>query len=85
MIWEHSKILSNVVIDQQTVYFLTQDMQFVGADIHTGDVLVSASFSPNEAVDSVNNVYQIAVDNNRIVIYFGGTHELSAFNILPEN
>jgi len=84
-IWEHSNVLSNVVVDQQRVYFLTQDMQLIGADINTGDVLISATFSPNEAVDSVNNVYQIAVDNNRIVIYFGGTHELSAFNILPEN
>lgn len=85
IIWEHSKVLSNVVVAQQRVYFLTQDMQLIGTDIDTGDVLISASFSPNEAVDSVNNVYQITVDNNRIVIYFGGTHELSAFNILPEN
>ena len=79
-VWEHADILSNVVIDQQRVYFLTKDMQLIGADIYTGEVLVSASFSPNEAIDPVNNVYQIVANNNKIVIYFGGTHQLSAFN-----
>ncbi len=80
IVWEHSNILSNVVVDQQIVYFLTEDMQLIGADIHTGDVLVSASFSPNEAVDSVNNVYQIAAEDGKVVIYFGGTHQLSAYD-----
>lgn len=81
IIWEYSNILSNIAVDDSVAYFLTEDMQLVGKDIRNGQVLFNINFEPNEAVSPENNVYQIAANNNIVVIYFGGANQLSAFRI----
>ncbi|KAA3663141.1 MAG: hypothetical protein DWQ04_11555 [Chloroflexi bacterium] len=85
IIWEYPDVLTNIAVDNFVAYFLTADMRLVGIDIETGSTLLNIDFEPNEALDAVNNVYQITAINDIIVVYFGGTKQLSAYRPLVEN
>ena len=80
LIWEMPDALSNVVVTDSNAHYLTKNMLLRSVDINSGEIIGETDFTPSKATDPVNNVYQIAADEDMIFIYFGGAHQLSAFS-----
>lgn len=80
LIWEMPDALSNVVVTDSIVHYLTNDLLLRSVDINSGEIIGETDFTPSKAMDPINNVYQIATDEDMIFIYFGGAHQLSAFS-----
>lgn len=81
LLWRIDKhIISNIAVDGQVVFFLTDNAELVAANITTGEAIASLYFKPSFSEDfDFNNQFQVAAHNNIVAIYFADNRQLFVF------
>ncbi len=74
---ERGHIISNVVLEDGTYYFFTDDKTLWAIDEHTEEILAKAIFSPSESVDIV----LITAQRDVVLIYFENSQQLFALQL----
>lgn len=80
------RIVSNVTVVDEVVYYLTQDAQLRVVNMNTGELISTVEFTPSlfTLQTDVNNYrYDIAADNDLVAVYFGDSDQLFVFRFLP--
>lgn len=89
ILWQTQRnIKSNLAVENNNIYFLTEDASLLAVDLMTGHVLGQVEFSPSfkEMVefDFVNTYPRVSVDNGIVVVYFDNARQLFAFSFSPK-
>ncbi len=84
ILWQTDQnIKSDLAIEDNIVYFLTDDASLLAADLTTGYILGHVMFSPSlkemEEFDFVNAYPRISVNNGVVVVYFDNSRQLFTF------
>jgi outer membrane protein assembly factor BamB len=84
-LWEtKSNIVSNVVANDSTVFFLTQSSELIAADIESGSTIGSVEFSNEQIQMNEDRGFFVAANNKNVYVYFGDSRQLMTFSFLPE-
>ncbi len=86
LLWMVPNVISTIGVDKNVVFILTSDLKLNAFDKMTGDLLGVVQFQLN-GIKDVNSTdsYQIYVtaSDDIVVIYFGDSHQLFAFQFIP--
>lgn len=87
LLWQTDwNVKSNLVVEDNVVYFLTGDSILKAVDLLTGNDFGKIQFSPSlnslSEFDYINSHPQISIDNQILVIYFDTSRQLFTFRIL---
>jgi outer membrane protein assembly factor BamB len=86
---EHSeRVVSNVAVSNDIVYFLTQNAQLRALDIQTGQLLGAQDFVPSLFdlnTNITNYKFDVAAANEVVTVYFGDSWQLLTFRFLPNS
>lgn len=81
MVWyTEENIVSNVVISNSTVFYLTTANKLIAADLETGEELGFVQFSGGEIKEEYDQGFYVAANhNNQIFVHLGQSNQLFAF------
>ena len=84
---EIPNIVSNIAIENNTIFFLTDDAALWSVNGKTGDPLATLTFESKNSVISLSNGYPfrhyIIASDDIVVVYLGDSHQLFAFHFSP--
>jgi outer membrane protein assembly factor BamB len=91
----HEPVVSNIAVDNSTVYFVTMSTQLIAVNLQTGKVLSRLNFSPkfdpnfdyydknyDSPFDFLNEPPTIAAGNGYVAVYFEDKRQLSVFRFV---
>lgn len=79
VLWEIEDILSNFVVSESAVFFMTNDMELVAVDVQSGEVVGKITFSQQEVENDFKNQIQVAANDDTVLVYLGDGQQLMAF------
>ncbi len=81
-------VVSNVAVAGNWAYYLTNESHLHVADLQTGMLVADIVFAPAilelDGFDQVNSDFSVAATDNMVVVYFGSSHQLFAFQHISE-
>ncbi|HRQ38126.1 MAG TPA: PQQ-binding-like beta-propeller repeat protein [Chloroflexota bacterium] len=81
-------VVSNVATVGDWVYYLTEEAHLHVADLQTGMLIDDIVFSPAildlTNIEQVNSYFYVAATEDMTVVYFSSSHQLFAFQHIPE-
>ena len=83
ILWGHENVISNTATDGTNVYFLTDEAKLLAIDIETGVISGEVQFLPKSIAHIQNRVFRVTASEDYLVVYFGDSNELFAFQINP--
>lgn len=84
--WEtQDNIISNITVDNNRAYFLTENAELIVVDIYTGTEIGWVNFTPTilelDPMDFINRKFFVASSDNIVVVYFGSSWQMFAFRV----
>lgn len=84
--WHESWIASKVQVENDKLWFLTDDARLIVLDMDDGEQLYSVQFSEtfNRNIDRESSLFnsQVMVENNLIAIYFQDNNNLTVYEVV---
>lgn len=91
----YEPVISNVAVDDSTVYFVTMSTQLIAVNVQSGEILSRLSFAPefdpnfdytdpnyDSPFDFLNDPPTVAADNGYVAVYFEDKNQLSVFRFV---
>jgi len=82
-------IVSNVSVDGEIIFYLTDQSRLIAQNIQTGEKIGEIKFSPElidmNAHDFSNREFSVVASNGFVLVYFGSSWQLFAFRFLPDS